>query len=687
MTAPASTNARKLMAPPLSLRAEVVPSSINEEARTVDLTWSTGAKVLRSSWWDGPFWEELSMEAGHVRLERLNNGAPLLDSHSGHSVLDTLGAVVEGSARIEGGKGVATVRLPTVEQAGGDQRAEQIWQRLKARFIKNVSIGYRTFKVEKTESADGTAPTHRAIDWEPYEISLVPMGADDGAKVRSAVPLHEIQVITRNITQPKETAVTTPKNEATPTAEANETAIKAAAEAARAAEQARINSINEMLARSGLPETVSKEFGTKFVKDNTPVDEARAAIFDEMVKRQPNIDGHHEGRITVGETDDEKFARGAVAAIISRSGQRALVEKAKAKGVEGLKGVDTDPAHLRGFSAVDLAREALERRGVKVRGITPDSIVSQAFTMGKRDAGGLQGTSDFPVLLTTAYERILLAAYAITPDTWSRFCSVIENKDFQPTNHLRAGTLQTLDALDEHGEFKRKSIPDAITTPVTVDTKGNIYGITRKLIVNDSLGFFADLMVAAGRAAKLTIEKDVYALLKANGGLGPTMADGQPFFHAANRKNVNSTASGLTAAGIDADGTVMGHQTDPSGNETLDLRPSILLVPRGLESTAKVLNTSTFNPDGGSGKSQLPNPALGTFSDIVGTTNLTGTRRYLFVDPSIAAAFVVAFLEGQREPTLETKDGWDVDGTELKVRHDFKAQAFDPKAAVTNAGQ
>lgn len=48
---------------------------------------------------------------------------------------------------------------------------------------------------------------------------------------------------------------------------------------------------------------------------------------------------------------------------------------------------------------------------------------------------------------------------------------------------------------------------------------------------------------------------------------------------------------------------------------------------------------------------------------------------------------VVAFLEGSGEaPYLEQQHGWRVDGTEWKARIDFKAQMFDPKGAVTNAG-
>src|SRR5688572_13677039 len=95
---------------PLCFRAEV--GSVNTDARTVELIFSTGAAVDRMDYWTGKRYREvLSMKPGHVRLERLNAGASLLDAHSAYSVSDILGAVQPGTARLEKGKGLASVRF------------------------------------------------------------------------------------------------------------------------------------------------------------------------------------------------------------------------------------------------------------------------------------------------------------------------------------------------------------------------------------------------------------------------------------------------------------------------------------------------------------------------------------------------------------------------------------------------
>lgn len=162
--------------PPLDFRADV--GAINEDARTVSLIWSTGAEVLRYDWeTGGKFWERLSLEPRHAKMGRLNGGAPLLNSHSAYTLAHQIGVVERAS--LENGKGTADVRF--------SKRAdvEPFYQDVKDKIIRNVSVGYRVNRFrELDETKDGIA-VRLAIDWEPFEVSLVPMGADAGAKVRS----------------------------------------------------------------------------------------------------------------------------------------------------------------------------------------------------------------------------------------------------------------------------------------------------------------------------------------------------------------------------------------------------------------------------------------------------------------------------------------------------------------------
>lgn len=161
---------------PLSIRAAL--GSVNQADRSAELVFSTGAAVERVDWAGKRYREVLSLDPKHVRLDRLNSGAPLLDAHQAGSLEAVLGVVESGSARIVNGQALARVRF--------SKRAsvEPVWQDVRDKVLRNVSIGYRVHRFEETPSKDGQIPTRTAVDWEPYEVSLVPMGADAGAQVR-----------------------------------------------------------------------------------------------------------------------------------------------------------------------------------------------------------------------------------------------------------------------------------------------------------------------------------------------------------------------------------------------------------------------------------------------------------------------------------------------------------------------
>ncbi|UCI17874.1 HK97 family phage prohead protease [Mesorhizobium sp. B2-1-8] len=164
--------------------AEVRSLSFNERTNTIDVVWTTGAIVRRRNWTDGEFDEELVVSANAVRLARLNSGAPFLDTHDASSLQSVIGSVVPGSARIDSGRGVATVQLTRRDDAQGRI------QDFRDGVIRNISVGYKTYVVEKQERKSNI-PLMRVVDWEPCEISAVPIPADPGAQVRSDTTKRE----------------------------------------------------------------------------------------------------------------------------------------------------------------------------------------------------------------------------------------------------------------------------------------------------------------------------------------------------------------------------------------------------------------------------------------------------------------------------------------------------------------
>ncbi len=172
-------SASTIAMPPLDLRADV--GVIDAASRVVRLIWSTGADVLRYDWETGRrFWERLSLDPKHVKMDRLNGGAPLLDSHSAYTLASQIGVVER--AWLANGLGESDVRFPKAED---DESADRIFRKVVDKIIRNVSVGYRVSLFDEIGQKNGI-PVRLAVDWEPYEISMVPMGADAGARVRNS---------------------------------------------------------------------------------------------------------------------------------------------------------------------------------------------------------------------------------------------------------------------------------------------------------------------------------------------------------------------------------------------------------------------------------------------------------------------------------------------------------------------
>lgn len=162
------------------MRAAFRPGSINAEDRTVEVVFGSDKPVRMWTWEYGPINEELSFDAAHVRMDRLNSGAPVLDNHDAYgSVLDTVVGVVE-RAWSDGKKGYAKLRFAKTD------KGDKVLEMARDGILQNVSVGYAVHKYSRTKaSEEGKLDNYRAIDWEPHEISMVAVPADADAKLRS----------------------------------------------------------------------------------------------------------------------------------------------------------------------------------------------------------------------------------------------------------------------------------------------------------------------------------------------------------------------------------------------------------------------------------------------------------------------------------------------------------------------
>lgn len=136
------------------------------EDKTARVTFSASSEfpVERNFGW-GPIKEILSHEATAVRMGRIKNGgAPFLYNHDrwDHKPIGML----------DGGR-LENKRL-VVDAHFFDTPSAQEVARMVEGGLRNVSVGYRIHKVVE----DTRAQTVTVTDWEPIEVSVVPIGAD-----------------------------------------------------------------------------------------------------------------------------------------------------------------------------------------------------------------------------------------------------------------------------------------------------------------------------------------------------------------------------------------------------------------------------------------------------------------------------------------------------------------------------
>lgn len=377
------------------------------------------------------------------------------------------------------------------------------------------------------------------------------------------------------------------------------------------------------------------------------------------------LNANGAGRVEAGTDESDRLRDAGVSMLMARAGLLPQADAERAR--QGNPYVNA--------SLVDMAERSLIRAGVNTRSMSREQIATRVLNV--------QTTSDFTVLLENTLHKMLLAGYRLTPFTWARFCSTGTLADYRPHARYHLSSFSDLKVVNEAGAYEQGVLGDGQKETIQGVRKGRILLITPEVLINDDLGAISRPLVVLGQAAGRTIEKDVYATLALNAGLGPTMQDGNPLFDASH-SNI-ATPAAPTVASWDLARQQLGSQKDPGGNDYLDITPAVWLGPLALGTAARVINTSEFNPDVSS-KYAPPNTSRGMVRDVIDTPRLTGTPWYMFADPNIEPVLEVAFLNGVQTPTIEQETNFNTDGLAWKVVHRYGVGGVGWRGAVRNAG-
>lgn len=640
---------------PMQTRAAAV-QTVDAEARTVELVWTTGAGVVRYDWWNGRrYLEELEISDRAVDMARLNNGAPLLNTHGQYDLRDVIGVVER--AWIKDGKGYASVRFSARDDV------EPIWRDVQGGIIRNVSVGYAVRTYEITEKA-GEMPVYRATDWEPMELSLVPVPADAGAGTRAAPTgaVNPCLFVNRASPASQETSM-----DATVQAGATAPAITTAASgtndeavrAAVAADRARAAEIMALGARHGLP----ADFVQRHVDAGTAVDAVRVAALDVLATRTEGGQRPGGGSVQVlADHDSPESVRSAMATAI-----------AARVAPQHVKMTDQARAYAR-FSLLEMAGELMGRRGFtgqRNRATVADVLFSRA-------ANGAHTSSDFPLLLQDAANKILLPAYAAAPASYRTWAARRPFNDFKAHKFLRVGDFPRLTSLAEAGELRYGTISEnrEQVTPVEYATGVQL---GRRMLMNDDLSVFSDLATII--AVRIAAEENrlVYSVIASD---GPTLSDGVTMFNtSATTRGGNKASSGTTIdlTNLAAGRATVYKQTGLDGLP-LNLQAARLVVGPDRELLARQVLSQVQ-------AAQISNVNIyaGLIEPVV-DAQISGNRWYLFADPASAPAVVYGYVDGNDGPMVTTDTDFDTQSLKVRVGLDFAAGAVDWRPAYLNTG-
>jgi len=630
------------------------PSSLDVDKRTIDVTFSTGAQVRRATWFEGEFIEELSMKRSHVRLDRLNGGAPVLNAHRRYSLEDVIGSVVRGSAKIKNGVGLATMRFDDDQQdakEGEVGKAEAVFRKFARGTLSSVSVGYKVYKVEEQKPLEDGTRHFLVTDWEPVEISPVPIPADAGAQAREDSDFYECEIIERK----EEDMTTENKTEGQQAPAPEQVDVDKVRAEAIEAERTRAAEIRDTVSKAGLDAKRADEW----IAEGKKIDEVRKLVIDEMAKDDQDKGQTSSQNVAVTRDQRDTIRSGMENAILHRSNSKA--HKLTDVGRE-----------FRGLSMIDMARDCLEAAGVRTRGMSRNEIAKMVLRAGSHS------TSDFPYILANVANKTLRDAYERAPRTWEPITRQVSVPDFKTVQRTQLGEGESLEEMGDSGEFPEGTIGEA-KEEYNLKTYGKRITFSRKMLVNDDLNAFMRQPELFGRRAA-DLEADlVWAQLTANAAMG----DGTDLFHADHGNlNIGTGASALAEDTLTAMWAAMRKQTGVDGAK-IDIMPAFLIVPVALQVTAYKLVAATQPTEVGN-----ENFFAGRVTPIAEPRldDTSITAHYLAASADQTDIIELARLQGEEGPVIDSEEIFDVDGMKMKVRYDLGAKVIDWRPLQLNDG-
>ena len=427
--------------------------------------------------------------------------------------------------------------------------------------------------------------------------------------------------------------------------------------AAIEAERSRIAEINDLCRSFGFD-------SDEYIKQGMSVDAVRSAVLNQLKQNNAPVS------VAVTKDEGDKFRAAAVDGLVMRAG--FAVDKPAAGADE-----------FRGMSLRGLAVECLVREG-RSEGELRRMDKTQLFEEMSRQF--YNPSAAFPTIMDQTIKKNIVTMYNEVPTTFEQITSSGTLSDFKTTadhNYVMGG-IGDFEYVPEGGELK-PSLPKYDMLPQrSLKTYGKQFSMTREAFVNDDISFLASLPGAYAKAAKKTINKQVYQVLMGSNNI----FDGKPLF-CADHKNIMSSGSAPTADVLQKMILQFKKQVDHFG-EPIVIRPKKLIVPIGWEFIlAQIFHSATINtPDNTQAVNVLFNKAFEIVEDPY-INALAGDKAcpwFMMAEASDAKCIQVDYLNGNKTPMIRRMEQAGTLGFTWDIYMDWGINIVDYRGFLKNPG-
>jgi phage major head subunit gpT-like protein len=274
-------------------------------------------------------------------------------------------------------------------------------------------------------------------------------------------------------------------------------------------------------------------------------------------------------------------------------------------------------------------------------------------------------------VLAATYGKFLLAGFNAVESVWDRIASVRSVSDFKTVTGIRLNGGFEFEEVANGGELKSADASDESRT-IKAKTYGRLTSVTRQDIINDDLGALSAVPSRLGRGAAIKLNKVFWSEFESSNST----------FYA---KETAAAGNALQLSSLKTAAASYRKLQDPDGNP-LGIAPALLLVPPELEIAAAELMAGSLLITGENATRTNANVLAGRYQVVSSSYLTSASTWWLCANPGDLPAMEVAFLNGQRQPTVEQAEAdFATLGIQMRGYFDFGVAKAEAKGAYRMA--